>query len=510
MPDYMFLLESRLSPEQRAVLERVQELARLQEVNIYLTGGAVRDLISGQPIRDLDFTVEGNPVRMVRELEKGGARTVSENEKLRHYEIVFAGDVDGSLSGARDDVYERPGTKPEHRFSGIMEDLRRRDFSINAIAISLNVQSRGLLLDPTNGLADLERQEVRALSIHAFTNQPIRLMRILRYAARMGFKLESRTQEWFDLAIERGLNANLQGPEIGDEFRALAREDNPVSTLKAWESHDLLKAIHDQLPRRKPDYEGLNKLARVRANLYSAGIRPRLSRPVMHYTLRRLKPREATASLRDMEFRSAEIENFASLIPEAQKIVQTLKGRKMNTPREAYSYVASLPTEMLAFLEVEFPNPAVLSKLRNYVQKWRPIRLSLPMNELDALGVPRGPKFDKIMEQLFEMQLRGKARLPEERTKTLRQLAGIKEEPKKKTEKEKKKRAEKIPMAATAPQQPGPQGKAAEAKQPKPAAPVAATQSAKAPPKHAPARAAQKQESLAKGKPQHAKKASHR
>ena len=74
MPDYMFLLESRLSPEQRAVLERVQELSRSQEMNIYLTGGAVRDLISGQPIRDLDFTVEGNPVRMVRELEKGGAR----------------------------------------------------------------------------------------------------------------------------------------------------------------------------------------------------------------------------------------------------------------------------------------------------------------------------------------------------------------------------------------------------------------------------------------------------
>src|SRR6202166_4118596 len=114
MPDYMFLLESRLSPEQRAVLERVQELARSQELNIYLTGGAIRDLISGQPIRDLDFTVEGNPVRMVRELEKGGARVPWESEKLRHYEIGFAGEADGSLSAARDDVYASPGAKPEH------------------------------------------------------------------------------------------------------------------------------------------------------------------------------------------------------------------------------------------------------------------------------------------------------------------------------------------------------------------------------------------------------------
>src|ERR1700691_1252986 len=129
MPDYMFLLESRLSPEQHALLERVQEVARSQELNLYLTGGAVRGLISGQPIRDLDFTVEGNPVRIVRELEKGGARIVTENERLRYYEMVFAGDVDGSIGAARDDVYSHPGAKPEVRFAGITEDLRRRDFS---------------------------------------------------------------------------------------------------------------------------------------------------------------------------------------------------------------------------------------------------------------------------------------------------------------------------------------------------------------------------------------------
>ena len=168
MPDYMYLLESRLSPEQRAALERVQELSRSQDVNIYLTGGAVRDLISGQPIRDLDFTVEGNPVRWCANWKRAARATLWESEKFRHYEVIFAGDVDGSISAARDDVYDRPGAKPEIRFSGIMEDLRRRDFSINAIAISLNTHSRGLLLDPTNGLADLEKQEVRALTNSQF------------------------------------------------------------------------------------------------------------------------------------------------------------------------------------------------------------------------------------------------------------------------------------------------------------------------------------------------------
>jgi tRNA nucleotidyltransferase (CCA-adding enzyme) len=446
MPDYMYLLESRLSPEQRAVLERVQELSRSQDVNVYLTGGAVRDLISGQPIRDLDFTVEGNPVRMVHELEKGGARVGWESGRLRHHEMTFAGDVDGSISAARDDYYERPGAKPEYRFAGVMEDLRRRDFSINAIAISLNSQSRGLLLDPTNGLADLEKQEVRALSIHAFTNQPIRILRILRYCARMGFKMEGRTQEWFDLAMERGLHKNFEGVDVGHEVRSLAREDIPAATLKQWESRGLLEGIHPQLQRRKPDYDSLNKLTRVRANLLAVSIRPRLQLPVTYYILSRLKSREGAAAMRHMEFRSAEVDAIGNLVPEAQKIVKILKGRKTNSPLDAYVYVSSLPPEMLAFIEVEVPNPRALSKIRSYVQKWRPLRQALPVAELDALGVPRGPKFDKILEQLFEMQIRGRGRNPEDRTKILRKLAGIKEEPKKAPEKEKKKRKEKEPV----------------------------------------------------------------
>jgi tRNA nucleotidyltransferase (CCA-adding enzyme) len=447
MPDYMYLLESRLSPEQRAVLERVQELSRVQDVNVYLTGGAVRDLISGMPIRDLDFSVEGNPVRMVRELEKGGARVVWESERIRHHEMIFAGDVDGSISGAREDVYDRPGAKPDYRFSSVMEDLRRRDFAINAIAISLNTQSRGLLLDPTNGLADLEKQEVRALSIHAFTNQPVRLLRILRYCARMGFKMESRTQEWFDLAMERGLNEKIDGADVGHEVRSLSREDNPAATLKQWEARGLLATVHPQLQRRKPDYDMLNKMSRVRANYVGAGLRPRLQLAVTFYTLSRLKAREAAAAMRHMEFRSSEMDAVAHLVPEAQKIAKVLKSRKTNAPKDAYFYIASIPAEMLVFIEVELANPRVASKLRNYIQKWRPLRLALPANELDALGIARGPKFDKILEQFFEMQLRGKGRDPESRAKILRQLAGIKEDPKKKPEKEKKVRKGKAPAA---------------------------------------------------------------
>ena len=478
MPDYMYLLESRLSPEQRAVMERVQELSRAQDVNVYLTGGAVRDLISGMPIRDLDFTVEGNPVKMVRELEKGGASVVWESEKLRHHEVIFAGDVDGSLSAAREDHYERPGVKPEYRFSSIMEDLKRRDIGINAIAISLNTQSRGLLLDPMNGLADLEKQEIRVLSIHAFTNQPIRLMRTLRYAARMNFKLEPRTQEWFDLAMERGLVDRIESGDVGHELRAMARDDNPSATLKLWESHEMLELIHPSLQKRKPDYDSLNKLARVRSNLYGAGLRPRLHLAVTYYTLGRLKDREASSALRNLEYRAAEIDALDKLVPETQKVLKMLKGPKTNAPKDAYYYLASVPPEALAFIEVEMPNSKALSKIRNYLQKWRPLRMASPAGELEALGVERGPKFDKVIDQFFEVQLRGKGKTPEDRTKILKNLAGIKDEPKKPEKVKKEKKGDKAvapadPKGAAKPQ-PAPAGKAAVASG-KPAAAATAT-----------------------------------
>jgi tRNA nucleotidyltransferase (CCA-adding enzyme) len=439
MPDYMFLLESRLSPEQRAAMMRVQELAAALGLNVYLTGGTVRDLITGASLRDLDFTVEGNPSKIVHELEKGGAKILSDDEKLRSAEIIFAGDCEGSISAARDDHYVRPGTRPELRWSTIMEDLRRRDFSLNAIAISLNPASRGLLLDPTNGLSDIERGEIRALTIHSFTNQPARLLRVLRYAARMGFKLESRTQEWFDLAIERELHHTIAPEEAGDELRAVAREERPTLVLKDWEEHDFLEVVHPVLARKHPDYDAIARLVKVREDLFSAGFRPRLATPMMLAVLGRLKDREIANVLSKTGFRSAEsavILEFEEGALDAQK---ELTGRKMKAPLDAYRFLEKMPLDRMAYLLAESRNSGALSKIRAYLHKWRPIRSALPgvANELETLGYARGAKFDAIVEQVFAMQLTGRGKTAEERTKILRKLSGIKEAPKKK-EKEKK------------------------------------------------------------------------
>ncbi len=452
MPDYMFLLESRLLPEQRAALLRVQELSAALGYNVYLTGGTVRDLITGASLRDLDFTVEGNPSKIARELEKGGAKVLVEDEKLRHVEILFAGDCEGSIAAARDDHYVRPGTRPEIRWSTIMEDLRRRDFSLNAIAISLNPASRGLLLDPTNGLSDIERAEVRALIIHSFTNQPVRLLRVLRFAARMGFKLEQRTQEWFDLAIERDLQHTITPEDAGAELRGLAREENPGAILKLWEEHDLLETVHAVLAKKHPDYDAINRLNKVRDDLFMAGLRPRLAAPMMLAILGRLKDREQGSLLHKLGFRAAEVEHILGFEEEAHASAKELAGKKLAAPIDAFRFLEKMPLETLAHLLAFSSNSGAVSKIRAYLNKWRPLRQGIPTiaNELTAIGMPAGPKFDTIVNQVFAMQLTGRGKTPEEREKILRKLSGIKEQPKPKETKGKDKKGAKAAAKAGA------------------------------------------------------------
>jgi tRNA nucleotidyltransferase (CCA-adding enzyme) len=454
MPDYMFQLESRLSPEQRAAMLRIQELATEAEANLYLVGGAVRDVVSGMSIRDLDFTIEGNPSRIIRELEKGGAKVTKEDESQRAAELLLSGDVDASISAAREDIYARPGAKPETRFSTIMEDLRRRDFSINAIAISLNPNSRGLLLDPTNGLADLERREIRALLIHSFTNQPVRLLRALRYEARMGFKMESRTRDWFNLAIERGLQETISQEDAGGEFRQVTREEKPAAVLKAWESHGLMGVVHPLLQKRHPDYDAINRMFRVREDMVSSGLRPRLFAPVTIAILGRLKDSERKSVLSRMSLPSSELRSVQDVEPEALKIVKLLSGPKTAAARDAYAFLERAPLELLAYILAESNNGKAVGKIKTYFSKWKPIRQALPgvATELEVLGMERGAKFDKVVEDFFQLQLLGRARKPEDHAKILRKLAGIKELPKKVEEKKKPEKPKKKGELAVKPE----------------------------------------------------------
>jgi tRNA nucleotidyltransferase/poly(A) polymerase len=276
------------------------------------------------------------------------------------------------------------------------------------------------------------------------------LLRALRFAARIGGKLETRTKEWFDLAIERELHEQIQPDDAGSELRQLTREDKPVTILKAWEASGLLEPISAHLAKRHPDYDAVARLVRARDDLFSANLRPRLLIPGTLAVLGKLKSRETSSALHNLKYSAAEIAALLKLEAEGKKFVKLLAGRKMNAPRDAYNLLESTPLDLVAYVMAESPNTKARAKIRNYIQKWRPMKMNLPLvaTELETLGMARGPKFDKVVEQFFAAQLAGKGKSPEDRIKLMRRLSGIKEVPKKE---EKKKPVKAMPKGAVKP-----------------------------------------------------------
>src|SRR6202140_893740 len=156
MADYIYTMELRYTPDQMKGANLVQGVARAAGMNLYLTGGAIRDIISGFTIRDLDFTVQGNPLKLQKELERAGAQVAGHDEDTRTLFLVLPGNVRAEIGMAHTEHYEKVGRAPVIAASSIQEDLRRRDFTVNAMALSLNEGSRGVLLDRFNGVADIE------------------------------------------------------------------------------------------------------------------------------------------------------------------------------------------------------------------------------------------------------------------------------------------------------------------------------------------------------------------
>src|SRR5499427_9306015 len=274
MADFIYLMETRLSPDQQRALALVTDVARSHQMNVYLTGGAVRDIISGFPIRDLDFSVQGNALRLQKDFEKAGAITEAVDETTRTIMLLLMGNVRAEVTSTRSERYEKPGKPAEITPGTIYDDMRRRDFTVNAMALSLNPGSRGLLTDPFNGVADIETKVLRVLHNYAFYEEPSRLIRATRLMTRFHWTLEERTQARYDAAKENNYIENVADRNVGHEIEQLAHEENPIEVLKALEKEGWLKVLVPHLTSAKVDASGVANLFKVKQQLQDLGLNP--------------------------------------------------------------------------------------------------------------------------------------------------------------------------------------------------------------------------------------------
>ncbi|HWX92527.1 MAG TPA: hypothetical protein VNY29_07830 [Terriglobales bacterium] len=423
MADYIYTMEIRLTPDQQKGANLVQEISRAAGLNLYLTGGAMRDIISGFPIRDLDFTVQGNPLKLQKELERGGAVIAAADDDLKTLFLQLPGNVRAEISMARTERYDKVGKPPVVTPATIIEDLRRRDFTVNAMALSLNPGSRGLLMDPFNGAADIESKLIRVLHNYAFVEDPSRLIRASRFAARFHWPLEERTQARYDSAKENNYIEHISVKAIGHEIEQLAYEDDPLHIVRVLEKEGWLKVLNSHWTTAKVDTSGLSQLMKTRQQMNELGYQPDPAPAVMFFLTSRMGDKEVS-DMRKLIPRKTLVEAWKDLEDNAKDLAKKLTGKESATPSRTWQVLSNARPEMTLFLAVTAKQQAVVQKIKNFFTKWRQVQQKIPLPEMTELHIsPQLPEYPKIAHDVFLLLLDGKLRSRTETLKFLKPLA---------------------------------------------------------------------------------------
>ena len=410
MADYIYTMEIRLTPDQLKVVSLVQEAARAHGMNVYLTGGAIRDILSGLPIRDLDFSVQGNALKLQKDLERGGAQVEVISEETKTLHAVLPGAVRVEISMARAETYGKPGTPPQITPATINDDLRRRDFTVNAMALSLNPGSRGLLLDPFNGSADVEAKLIRVLHNYAFLEEPSRLIRATRFAARFHWELEERTKARYDAAKENNYIEYIGRKNIGYEIEQIAFEDNPMQIMQALEKEGWIKVLHPQWSTAKADQNEMSQWMKTRQLLQDMGFTIDAAPLALYFLTKKMGDKEIAEIQRlipHKEFVTA----WQAVEENSKELAKRLSSKEASTPSRAWRLLSSAKPEAILFLDVTSHQQAVSEKIKNYFGKWRQTQQKLPFPEMAEMRITAQlPEYPKIAEEAFLLLLDGKLR----------------------------------------------------------------------------------------------------
>jgi tRNA nucleotidyltransferase/poly(A) polymerase len=416
MSDYIYMLESHLSPDQNRAVEETQAAAGLANVNVFLTGGAMRDMLGGFRIRDLDFVVEGNALKMAKAIcERTGATTVSTDENRKCAELVFPSGVTAQIAMSRQDKYARTGAKPQVSPATIQEDLRGRDFTCNAIALSLNRASRGLLLDPMNGLADIERKELRSVSTYGFYDDPSRLLRLVRYGVRMGYTVEERTQMQVANAREAEVEKHISARALGDELKRISAEDSPTDIFKGLAEASLLPLFSPALVT-KLNVQGLVRYEKaIRVLPDDARWRAARFGTFLHCLTEKFTPKEKQALIKATDMPKSDIDQWQKIEAHAKKLETALRAPRVRKPSHVYHIVAVAAPEDVLFVLYHSALKPVQERLRNHFQKYVPMVQEITPEEWATIEPKPGtPKYAKARDEFISEVLNRRPKKPVE------------------------------------------------------------------------------------------------
>ena len=413
IPDPLAAVENGVGGGNLRVLRALRNRGLKDSLPVYLVGGPVRDVLLGAPIRDLDFALEGDAPALAQEVAvELGAATVSHPRFKTATVILDDSRID--LVTARKETYPHPGALPEVTLGNIQDDLARRDFTINALALPL-FQARPEILDWHGGLPDLGGGIVRTLHRQSFIDDPTRIFRAVRYQQRFGFTIEEETQSQLGIALAGGYLDAVSGDRLRHELERILGEDQPAPVLEQAIELGVLAAVHPSLNAA----EGLKRFGfrASRSDQAATQETPLEFLAALVYPLSESES-EAVILRFNMPHRWAQTVRDSVLLRQFEGQLS----QPELTPSQTYELLDGLCQEALGAASKVAESGVVSQRLTDYLDELRYTKPTLGGDDLLAMGVASGPLVGQILRQLRAARLDQAVRSVEEERRWVREM----------------------------------------------------------------------------------------
>ena len=399
-------LRDRFPEEVYTVLKLSGEIAENLGYGVYLVGGSVRDLLMGEQNLDIDLVIEGDGIAFAQALSVHTAAKVKVHHVFGTAQI-FLKTLRLDVATARTEYYESPAALPKVETSSIKKDLYRRDFTINSLAIRLNPHDFGLLMDFFGGQRDIKEKTIRVLHNLSFVEDPTRAFRAIRFSERFGFRLSKHTASLMKSAIEMGLFDRLSGSRLYDELLLTFHETNPVLTLQKLSDYGLLKVIHPAITFDEDLERALTSMGETLAWYDLLFLDEKVDKGILYLMalLSLLADTDRNEALARLAVPPRARELIHNGISNAVTILTKLPAKDVAA---LYHLLAGSKTEALIFAVSAAKDVRKKKDISHYLVELRKISPLLNGHDIMTLGIPQGPLYSRILNDLRDARLMGK------------------------------------------------------------------------------------------------------
>jgi tRNA nucleotidyltransferase (CCA-adding enzyme) len=426
------LLEESLSAPVLALVRRISQQAHEMGFVPYFVGGLVRDVLLGHPIVDVDLVIEGDSIALARLLAADLGGRVIPHRRFGTAKWLLRPSVWQQVAGsvphdaplpsvdfatARTEFYTHPTALPQVERSSIKQDLHRRDFTINTLAIRLDPDHWGELLDFYGGEDDLRNGVIGVLHSLSFVDDPTRMLRAARLESRMGFRLDPRTEELIADALP--LLKRVSGDRIRHELEQIFAEPEPERALRRLDELGVLAQIHPGLHCDRWLQARYHTL-RGDLDLETWNLKPE-DAPFLHLALlaHRLGDEDLEGLVVRLKMKRDDADDLRLLYGLQDTLAQLGKARR---PSAAYRLLAPYPARVLAVAWVAADRKRLRDRLLRYQTEWRLVETEITGAVLKAMGLRPGPLFGRLLRTLRNARLDGRVRTREEEVALLEKL----------------------------------------------------------------------------------------